>query len=83
MIFRVPVKIYQCLIYANNIIVSCCVDTIQSNDNDNVINDELFSVNNWLESNKLSLNINISKYIPIHIAPKHVPHLHVQINNIQ
>ena len=44
--------------YADDTALSCCVDTIQSNNNDRVINMELTKVNNWMVSNKLSLNIN-------------------------
>ena len=46
-----------------------------------VINTELSKVNNWLVSNKLSLNINKTKFMLFHEAHKHVPHLHLHINN--
>ena len=55
--------------YADDTTLSCCVDTIQSNDKDRVINTELSKVNNWLISNKLSLNINKRKYMLFHKAP--------------
>ena len=67
--------------YADDTILSCCVDTIQSNNIDKVINEELSKVNNWLVTNKLSLNFNKTKYMQFHKAPNHVPHLHLQINN--
>ena len=67
--------------YADDTTLSCCVDTIQSNNIDEVINKELRKVNNWLVTNKLSLNFNKTKYMQFHKAPKHVPHLHLQINN--
>ena len=67
--------------YADDTTLSCCVDTIQSNNIDNVINEELSKLNNWLVTNKLSLNFNKTKYMQFHKAPKHVPHLHSQINN--
>ena len=57
------------------------MDTIQTNYKDSVINTELSKVNNWLVSNKLSLNINKTKNMLFHKAPKHVPHLHLHINN--
>ena len=56
------------------------LDTIQYNDKDRVINTELCKVNNWLVSNKLSLNINKTKYMLLHKAPRHVPQLHLHIN---
>ena len=67
--------------HADDTTLSCCVDTIQSNNIDNVINEELSKVNNWLVTNKLSLNFNKTKYMQFYKAPKHVPHLHLQINN--
>ena len=67
--------------YADATTLSCCVDTIQSNNIDKVINEELSKFNNWLVTNKLSLNFNNTKYMQFHKAPKHVPHLHLQINN--
>ena len=66
---------------ADDTTLSCCVDTIQSNNIDEVINKELRKVNKWLVTNKLSLNFNKTKYMQSHKAPKHVPHLHLQINN--
>ena len=67
--------------YADNTTLSCCVDTIQSNNIDKIINVELSKVNYWLVTNKLSSNSNKTKYIQFHKAPKHVPCLHLQINN--
>ena len=42
--------------YTDDTRLSCCVDTIQSNTTDKVINKELSKVNNWLVTNKMSLN---------------------------
>ena len=67
--------------YADDTTLTCCVDTIQSNNIDKVINEELNKVNYWLVTNKLSLNFNKTNYMQFHKAPKHVPHLHLQINN--
>ena len=67
--------------YADDTTLSCCVGTIQSNNIDQVINEDLNKVNNWLVTNKLSLNVNKTKYMQFHKAPKPVPHLHLQINN--
>ena len=66
---------------ADDTTLSCCVDTMQSNNIDKVINQELSKVNNWLVTNKLSLNFNKTKYMQFHKAPKHVPRLHLQIIN--
>ena len=74
-------KVFQFIMYADDTTLSCCVDTIQSNNIDKVINEELSKVNNWLVTNKLLLNFNKTKYMQFHKAPKHVPHIHLQINN--
>ena len=47
-------KVFQFIMYADDTTLSCCVDTIQSNNIDEVINKELRKVNNWLVTNKLS-----------------------------
>ena len=67
--------------YADDTTLNCCVDTIQSNNRDMVINEKLSKVNNWLVTNKLSLNFNKTKSALFHKAPKHVPHLHLEIDS--
>ena len=47
-------KVFQFIMYADDTTLTCCVDTIQSNNIDNVINEELNKVNYWLVTNKLS-----------------------------
>ena len=51
-------KVFQFIMYADDTTLSCCVDTIKSNDKDKVINEELSKVNICLVTHKLSLNIN-------------------------
>ena len=46
-----------------------------------VNNEELSKVNNWLVTNKLSLNFNKTKYMLLHKGPKYVSHIQLQINN--
>ena len=41
-------KVFQFIMYADDTTLSCCVDTIQANNIDEVINFELRKVNNWL-----------------------------------
>ena len=74
-------KLFQFIMYADDSTLSCCVDTLTYNNKYRIINTELSKANNWLVSNKLSLNINKTKYILFHKAPKHVPHIHLHINN--
>ena len=72
-------KLFQFIMYADDTTLSSCVYTIQSNNIDKVINEEQSKFNNWLVTNKLSLNINKTKYMQFHKAPKYVPRLHLQI----
>ena len=52
--FQNASKVFQFIMYADDTTLSCCVDTIQSNNIDKVINEELGKVNYWLVTNKLS-----------------------------
>ncbi len=47
-----------------------------------MINEELKKINDWLKTNKLSLNIYKTKYMLFHTAQKQIDHLHIKINNI-
>ena len=47
-------KVCQFIMYADDTTLSCCVDTIQSNNIDKVIHEELSKGNNWLVTNTLS-----------------------------
>ena len=40
--------------YADDTTLSCCVDTIQSNNIDKVINEQLSKVKYWLVTNKFN-----------------------------
>ena len=67
--------------YADDTTLFCCVDNIKPENRNRLINEELQKVNNWLISNKLSLNVNKTKYMQFYKPPKHVSHLNLQINN--
>ena len=56
--FQNASKVFQFIMYADDTTLTCGVDTIQSNNIDKVINEELNKVNYWLVTNKLSLNFN-------------------------
>ena len=53
--FQNASEVFQFIMYADDTTLTCCVDTIQSNNIDKVINEELNKVNYWLVTNKLSL----------------------------
>ena len=46
--FQNASKVFQFIMYADDTTLSYCVDTIQSNNIDKVINEELNNVNYWL-----------------------------------
>ena len=68
--FQNASKVFPFIMYADDTTLTCCVDTIQSNNIDKVINEELNKVNYWLVTNKLSLNFNKTKDMQFHKAPK-------------
>ena len=65
--------------YADDTTLFCNFD---SNYNDDVINAELSNVYNWLCSNRLSLNVEKTKYVSFHTAKKTVVYPNLKINNI-
>ena len=68
--------------YADDTTLYCCLEDIDSVNKELVLNRELKSVHLWLSANKLTLNINKSKYM---LFSKHknsqLPKLNLQINN--
>ncbi len=47
-----------------------------------IFNNNLSMLNNWLKANKLSLNIKESKYIIFHIKKKNIQSLTLTIDNV-
>ena len=68
--------------YADDTTLYCCLEDIESVNKELVLNSELKSVHLWLSANKLTLNLNKSKYM---LFSKHkntqLPKLNLQINN--
>ena len=73
--------LFNFLMYADDTTLYCCMDEIKSHNKETAINEELQHVNSWLISNKLSLNVNKTKYMLYFKAPKVVNHLKIKINN--
>ena len=69
------------MMYADDTTLHCCVDKIDSNNKENIINNELQSVNNWLKANKLPLNVDKTKFMLFFKSPKVVNDLNLNINN--
>ena len=73
---------FNFLMYADDITLFCCLEDIDSVNKELVLNSELKSVHLWLSANKLTLNVNKSKYM---LFSKHentqLPKLNLQVNN--
>ena len=70
---------FSILMYADDTTFFCNFD---NNCNEDVINAELNNVYSWLCSNRLSLNVEKTKYVSFHTAQKAVIYLDLKINNI-
>ena len=77
-------NVFNFLMYADDTTVYCCLEDIDSVNKELVLNSELKSVHLlvWLSANKLTLNVNRSKYM---LFSKHknnlLQKLNLQINN--
>ena len=74
-------NLFKFMMYADDTTLYCCLEDINSSNKNEIINNELQKVNRWLVSNKLSLNVNKTKYMLFYKHPKIVTDLNVQINN--
>ena len=59
-----------------------CFCNFDNNCNEDVIHAELNSVFSWLCSNRLSLNVEKTKYVSFHTAQKTLIYQNLKINNI-
>ena len=75
-------NLFNFLMYADDTTLFCCLADVDSVNKELVSNSELKSVHLWLSANKLTLNVNKSKYM---LFRKHkntqLPKLNLQINN--
>ncbi len=71
-------KLFDFIIYADDTSLSATLEIILKNGNStsiqNTINNELVNINDWLNLNKLSLNIQKTKYMIFHTPQKKYPH---------
>ena len=63
--------------YADDTTLLCNID---NNVTEDVINSELFKVYEWLEANKLALNVLYTKLMVFHTCSKSVRYLSLLIN---
>ena len=76
---------FYVIMFANDTTLTSTTGTFSDNtNNDNVetsLNAELLKINEWLQINKLSLNISKSKYMIFQKVVKDVQHLTLNIAN--
>ena len=72
--------LFNFLMYADDTTLYCNIDDIDPQNIDSVINLELQNINNWPVANKLSLNVNKTKYMIFYNHPKIIPNLNININ---
>ena len=56
-------KVFNFLMYADDTTLFCCLEDIESDNKELVLNNELQRVHSWLNANRLSLNVKKTKYM--------------------
>ncbi len=78
-------ELFDFIIYADETTLSTTLEIAMTNTQiqtaERTLNTELANVSEWLKVNKLSLNVNKSKYIIFHTNRKQVNPLHLLIDN--
>ncbi len=76
---------FKFIIYADDTTlettIEIAINKSQNASAENKINIELHLINDWLKCDKLSLNIDKSKYMIFHNPQKKVDHLNIKIEN--
>ena len=75
---------FDLLAYADDTTLSTTLNKFSTSDDMNIsdlINLELYKINEWLEINKLSLNANKSRFMIFHMPNKHITLPILQISN--
>ena len=74
-------EMFNFITYVDDTTLSSTLNNAKNIDAGPSINDELGKINEWLEINKLSLNINKSRYMLFHMTNKQVNAPTLQISN--
>ena len=69
--------VFNMLMYADDTTLYCNID---QNVSEEVINNELSKVSQWLAANKLSINVTKTKYMVFHLHKKVVTYSDLQLN---
>ena len=79
--------VFDAVIYADDTTLSSTLNACnvihRNNFDTQFINNELGKISEWLKLNKLSLNVNKSKYMIFHTNRRNVPIIHVKIDDIE
>ena len=59
-------KLFNFLMYADDTTLFCCLENITSDNKEVVLNNELQHVHSWLNANRLTLNVQKTKYMLFH-----------------
>ena len=68
--------------YADDTTLFCCLEDIKSKNKQDVINEQLQRIHDWLTANGLKLNTTKSKYIMFRKQNKYIPLFNIHINNV-
>ena len=71
---------FDMLMYADDTTLYC---NISDNLSETLINTELIKISNWLDSNKLSLNVNKTKFMVFHTIQRKLNYPILKINDLQ
>ena len=72
-------EVFEMLMYADDTTLYCNMcHTL----NEEIINNELHKITNWLSANKLSLNVKKTKFMVFHTAQRHITYPMLNINNV-
>ncbi len=80
-------NLFKFIIYADDTNLNTTVEIVSTqypgSNISNIINNDLNNINDWLMCNKLSLNVNKSKYIIFHTVQRPVTELNLMMNNTE
>ena len=75
-------KLFNFLMYADDTTLYCCLEDITSKNTAHTLNIELEGVHSWLKSNRLTLNVNKTKYMLFSKRKHNLPgEINLRINN--
>ena len=60
---RIKKYLFILLMHADDTTLFCCLEDIESDNKELVLNNELQRVHSWLNANRLSLNVKKTKYM--------------------